>query len=232
MVATTFIHYGTFRCIYIVVTYASTTIAPLASHRSTLGLRQVVLVLRCRHQVLLTLSPNLAFRPLAFRQERSLLHCFFIQHNLVASVAISSHTYFVYSNNSGLHRHLLPRCTPQLSPRPSLLVPYTLAYGWGPLSSTSSIGNTSSCLHNPMHNSSMADAFVLDAFQGLVTRRTLCLWWLDCISFSTDLLVLVQTSSLPRLHHYFSFTSLTTLTMSTLASPPSMGVDQAIHTCL
>ena len=103
MVATTFIHYGTFRCIYIVVTYASTTIVPLASQLSTLGLRQVVLVLRCRHQVLLTLSPNLAFRPLAFRQERSLLHCFFIQHNLVASVAISSHTYFVYSNNSGLH---------------------------------------------------------------------------------------------------------------------------------
>ena len=81
MVATTFIHYGTFRCIYIVVTYASTTIVPLASQLSTLGLRQVVLVLRCRHQVLLTLSPNLAFRPLAFRQERSLLHCFFIQHS-------------------------------------------------------------------------------------------------------------------------------------------------------
>lgn len=57
-------------------------------------------------------------------------------------------TYFVYSDNSVLHRHLLisryVQCN--LSKWPSLLVPHTLMHSWGPSIYTSSIDNTSVCI--------------------------------------------------------------------------------------
>jgi hypothetical protein len=75
----------------------------------------------------------------------------------------------------------------------------------------------------------LVHAFVLNVFLGLATRRTIRLWWLDCISFSTNLRILVQSTSIASLFFVYFFDDPDYVD---LCIAPSMGVDQAIRTCL
>jgi len=67
---------------------------------------------------------------------------------LVASVAISSYP-FVYSDNCGLHRHLLPRhSTPAIVMKAFSAGPSDDSAWWCTLPRTTGIGNTGAC-HRP-----------------------------------------------------------------------------------